>query len=391
LQLVKKLQRAGQSGHGNTLSLKKPAWAKKFHNKFEPRVPGEMARWMFYHEQTMSFPLYQDDGSCDNKKNEGLTFVSPDEKSISDKLREKLDREITMRKKLEKQVLTQQKRIRMSVKETSTNRAVDDQPGATEPPKRPPTKKRKPVKMGENPKSNKAKKPKANRTKKTDQVTGTQENNAVLEVFTEVARDLPPMEVAPEVVEEEEEFDEFETVSKCGRDGTKIMGSTIKDGKLLVYLEWDGDPKKMTLDAAEDVFQDFPWLFEDIKCPPRMNRFLATKKRPFGKKPERKKEIPAITPEKPRFVCEHNNLGSLRIEENSGYCNVNCYLHLGKCDVCSVSFVGHKIADNEWAPSTSTPVWICPVYSNKSGNCSFALCGSCYGSKLDSQPRTRRH
>ena len=210
----------------------------------------------------------------------------------------------------------------------------------------------------------------------------------------------------PIELEEDESNDDIDCGECQGEVGSKVLGSKVVDGELMVYLEWDDNPKLVTLEPIDPVWKDFKSIFKDIEGPPRLRKWLdgrQTRKKsrtalataevlPDGEDNDGD-AVEAEMVEVLKAACSHEDITSLVREENSAYCGESCYLHGGHCseEGCTREFVDKLTMDskNEARPSNGKPAMVCPNFQREA--CSFALCFDCYSKKLDSVGRMRRY
>jgi hypothetical protein len=342
--------------------------------------------------------------SSSPSKTEGETLVSPTSESIEDMLRRQLRQAQKTTKRLKKMMKASEVQLKTSVEILSGKKKVEKTVDSGKQ-KRPTSGKQPPKKKTK--KSKELEVPVAQVEMDTD-VPGEQNPEAVSEVVAPQTTNPVSISHRPEGekndeesvgdyrLEEGEENDELSVEDNVNtfKVGTRIAGSRVgEEGHLYVYLEWDEDPTKLTCDRADFVWADFPEIFGNLAvCPPRLKRFKEEKEKERLEKQEEKKKKKAqkkqLPKEKPRFVCTHDDMGSLSEETKKTWCCPTAYLHGGKCSSCSIKFVEKKKNDNEIEPSNKNPVHVCRVYSNQSADCTFALCSKCYASKLLSAPRT---
>lgn len=220
----------------------------------------------------------------------------------------------------------------------------------------------------------------------------------------------PRKRKVPDLIEldEGESNDEFDIGDTSDATmATKLLGSKLVDGNLFVFLEWDGDPTKVSLDPIGPAYKDFKTLFDGTETPPRLQKWLD--RRPTRKKKkelvveaqlvnsddDNSPEVQAI-PVAPKNPCLHEDILSLMKEENPAYCGESYYLHGGVCsdDKCNHVFVEKLSLDpeannHEVKPCEAKPAMVCPNYQHEF--CNYALCFDCYSAKLNNVGRTRRH
>jgi hypothetical protein len=365
-ELVKNIQKSGKDAHGHSIVLKKPNWAAHlFPGKEVDREKGVMQPYMYYHESTKTFPMR--DGKTVTKLPAGKVVLPYNKDELEGDLRSRINLLEEKNKKLQEMLKKDRTHLSKSLSALAENTRQVEEEEETE----------------------KARATASDMTKKQRRRPKTARTHR------QVVDQLP---VDPWLeLEEGESYDEVTCPDKDGDDITGILGSTVVDGKLKVFVQWDNSNSKVSLEEIGPVYQDMRELFEGMEAP-RIKKWIEANKEKYPldddeetesekSKQETEEEFFDLPPP-PTYSCKHDEVVDFEREENAAFCGTNYYLHDSACRQCHVKFV-EKVKDKEkeYKPNTDTPVMYC---LNFKAICRYAVCVKCYLEKLESGTRRRR-